>query len=116
MYNYEGDTILQGGYNMLKNRTCIVCVVRVTKMDTLETISSCTTDGEGRLQTSSRHAPDIDKNELVEGHRSAATRRREWLAGLFELVLHQSSENPCGVGEHVVDGSPSRALLPSRSR
>ena len=41
-------------------------------MGILEIVLSGTADGEGRLQTTARHAPDVDKDQVLEGHPSAA--------------------------------------------
>ena len=66
----------------------MICIARVVKMGILETVPSGTANSEGRLQAPARHALDVDENQVLEGHPSAA-RQPQRFADLLQCVLFQ---------------------------
>ena len=61
-----------------------VCFARVIS----SIVYSSSVNGEGGLQAAARHALDVDENQVLEGHPSAA-RQPQRFADLLQCVLFQ---------------------------
>ena len=90
---YQGDKVLQGGYYSKLNIEHVQYGSReVIDVVLWQEVSSGAANGEGGLQTAMGHAPDVDEDDLFEGHPPTA-RRRERLADLVEGLLRRQCEH-----------------------